>query len=94
MGVGHPEQDYKARWLEHGVMPHEIGPRGGEDDPDALLVDGKAVRFVHHPGFGGFGMTSKAAAEVEAELPGIAAPKLSSWAQALEARADAGGDVR
>lgn len=81
---------YKAWWLEHGVGPHDLKPKRARvlDTPEGPRAG------AHSPGFAGAYMTAKAAEVVEAELPAIAAPRLSTWAQAFEERANAGGRVK
>lgn len=75
--------DYRALFVEEGVDPHELRPRRAEaiDTPEGPRAS------ADHPGHQGAHMLARAAAEVEAELPGIAAPTLARWAAEVEERA-------
>lgn len=74
-----------AHILEYGTDPHEIKPRHAEalDIPGA----GEPRASAEHPGTEGHHMTAKAAAEVEALLPGIGHLHATKWAEAIEANA-------
>lgn len=82
---GAENRDFRMLFIEHGVDPHEIKPRRAEalDVPAA----GEPRAGVDHPGNRGAHPLARAAGELEAELPTIAAPALHRWAEEIEARA-------
>lgn len=77
---GTENPDYRARWIEHGVEPHEIRPRRAE----ALDTPEGPRGGVEHPGHPGAHMLAQAAQEVELVLGEIAQPHLWRWAAQSE----------
>ena len=71
---------YVARFLEHGVAPHEITPKKAK----ALGLPDGARGSANHPGIRAHNMTAKAAAEVEERLPILAARHLRRWQSDIE----------
>lgn len=80
---GTENPDYRARFAEYGVDPHDLKPRSAEalDTPEGPRAG------AHHPGHEGAHPLARAAAEIEAELPAIAQPALARWAAEVEAAA-------
>lgn len=62
---------YVARFLEYGVEPHTISPKTRK----ALGLPEGARAAAEHPGIRAHNMTAKAATEVEAQFPALAAPQ-------------------
>jgi hypothetical protein len=77
---GTTNPSYVARFLEHGVEPHELKPKRGQ----ALGTPEGPRAHAHHPGFGGAHMLAKAMGEVEAIFPALAQPHMTAWAKEIE----------
>jgi hypothetical protein len=74
-----------ARWLEHGVKPHEMPKgRGVVSFVDPHTGKRVTVRRFYHPGFPGLHLVANAAAFTEANLDSIVRPVLDDWRREAE----------
>lgn len=74
---GAESDDYRLKFLEDGVKPHEIARKGVQRfaGPEGTTF----ARRVEHPGIRGLHMFALAAAETEAEFDAICRPALEAW---------------
>jgi hypothetical protein len=81
---GASNHHWRARFVEWGVQPHNIEPRGDPEGAEAVETPAGPRALVHHPSYPGAHMTAQAAAAAEVALPELAAPELEAWAKDVE----------